>query len=127
MSNNENVSEMLVHVAGDLLKSVHSLQEMQARLDIVKTAWNMSLNTRADRKVKLQQFLKKQREFAPNKEALKNLESEIKKIMKQKMLLYPEINNGVTNAEAIEKSKDEYEVKAYFKDKDLENSAITPK
>jgi len=123
MSNNENVSEMLVHVGGDLLKSVHSLQEMQARLDIVKTAWNMSLNTRADRKVKLKQFLKKQREFAPSKEALKNLESEIKKIMKQKILLYPEIDNGITNAEAIEKTKNEYEIKAHFKDKELANDA----
>jgi hypothetical protein len=117
MSNNENISEMLVHVAGDLLKSVHSLQEMQARLDIVKTAWNMSLNTRADRKVKLKKFLKKQRKFAPNKEALKSLEAEIKRIMKQKTDLYPEVDNEITNAEAIEKAEGEYEVKAYFEDK----------
>ena len=114
---------MLIHVGGDLLKSVHSLQEMQARLDIVKTAWNMSLNSRAERKVKLKQFLKKQKEFAPSKDALKQLESEIKKIIKQKALLYPEIESGVVNAEAIEKVKDEYEIKAYFKDKDAVNDA----
>ncbi len=123
MSKNTNVSEMLLHVGGDLLKSVNSLQEMQARLDIVKTAWNMSLNPRADRKVKLKQFIKKQREFAPNKEALKKLESEIKKIMKQKTLLYPEIESGITNAEVIEAAKDEYEIKAYFKDKDVADDA----
>jgi len=118
-----NVSEMLVQVGGDLLKSANSLEELQARLDIVKTAWNMSLNSRADRKVKLKRFLKKQRKFAPSKEVLKELESEIKQIMKQKSLLYPEIENGVTNAEVIEKENDEYEIKAYFKDKDAANEA----
>jgi hypothetical protein len=123
MTKNTNVSEMLVHVGGDLLQSVGSLQEMQARVDIVITAWNMSLNPRADRKLKLKKFLKKQREFAPNKDALKKLEAEIKRVMKQKALLYPEIENGVTKAEVIEKAKDEYEIKAYFKDKDAATEA----
>ena len=123
MSNNTNVSEMLIHVGGDLLKSVSSLQEMQARVDIVITAWNMSLNPRADRKIKLKKFIKKQRGFAPNKEALKSLEAEIKKMMKQKSLLYPEIESGITKAEVIEKAKDEYEIKAYFKDKDVVTEA----
>jgi len=118
MSNNTNISEMLVNVGGDLLKSVNSLQEMQARLDIVKTAWNMSLNSRADRKIKLKQFLNKQKQFAPNKEALKNLESDIKSIMKQKIILYPEIESGVVKIEVIENAKGEYEINAHFKDKE---------
>jgi len=109
---------MLVHVGGDLLKFVNSQQEMQARLDIVKTAWNMSLNSRADTKVELKRFIKKQRKLAPSNEALKGLELEIKRIIKQKNLLYPEINSEVVNAEAIEKEKDDYEIKAYFKAKD---------
>ena len=118
MSNNTNISEMLVHVGGDLLKFVNSQQEMQARLDIVKTAWNMSLNSRADTKVELKRFIKKQRKLAPSNEALKGLELEIKRIIKQKNLLYPEIDSEVVNAEAIEKEKDDYEIKAYFKAKD---------
>lgn len=118
MSKNENVSEMLVHVGGDLLKCATSLQEMQARLGIVKTAWNMSLISRADRKAELKSFIKKQKEFAPNKEALKGLEAEIKQVIKQKNRLYPDIDSEVVNAEAIEKGRGDYEIKAYFKSKD---------
>jgi len=112
---------MLVHVGGDLLKSANSLQEMQARLDIVTTAWNISLKARPERKLALKQFMKKQKKFAPNKEALKGLESEIKRIIKEKNNLYPEIDNELVKAEAIEKEKDNYEVMAHFKEKDEMN------
>ena len=59
MSNNTNVSEMLVHVGGELLNSANSVQEMQARLDIVRAAWNMSLNSRMERKAELKKFINK--------------------------------------------------------------------
>lgn len=116
MTSNTNVSEMLVQVGGGLLQSATSLQEMQARLDIVKTAWNISLNSRLDRKTALKQFLKKQKKFAPNREALKGLEAELKRIIKQKVLLYPDIDNEVVNAEAIAQENDNYEIKAHFKE-----------
>jgi len=115
MTKQQNVSEMLVHVGGDLLKSASSLQEMQARLDIVKTAWNMSLKARADRKVELRQFIKKQKEFAPNREALKGLESELKRVIKQKNASYPDIDSEVVKAEATQKGRDDYDIKAHFK------------
>ena len=123
MSNSENISEMLVHVGGDLLKSAHSLQEMQARVDMVKIAWNMSLNTQEVRKIKLKQFLKKQKKFAPSKEALKSLESEIKKIIIRKLELYPGADKELERAEVVEKAKDEYEIKAYFNDDTQPNEA----
>lgn len=114
MSDNTNVSEMLVHVGGELLNSAKNVQEMQARLDIVRTAWNMSLSSRMERKTELKQFINRQREFAPNRDALKGLEAEIKRLIKQKNLLYPDIDNEVINAEAIEKENSDYEIKAHF-------------
>lgn len=116
MTSNTNVSEMLVKVGGALLQSANSLQEMQARLDIVKTAWNISLNSRLDRKSALKQFLTKQKQFAPNREALKGLEFELKRIIKQKVLLYPDIDNEIVNAEAVVQENNSYEIKAHFKD-----------
>jgi len=116
MSDNTNVSEMLVHVGGGLLNSANSVQEMQARLDIVRTAWNMSLNSRMKRKAELKDFINKQREFAPNRDALKGLEAEIKRLIKQKNLLYPDVDNEVINAEAIEKKNNDYQIKAHFKE-----------
>jgi hypothetical protein len=118
MPDEENVSEMLVHVSGDLLKSANGLLEMQARLDIVKTAWNMSLNTRAGTKKELKRFMKKQKKLAPSKEALKGLELEVKRVIKQKNSLYPEIVNEIISATANQKEKNDYEITANFKDKD---------
>ena len=124
MPNTENISTMLVHVGGDLLKFVTSRQELQSRLDIVRTAWNMSLHTKADRQLKLKRFLRKQKSVAPNKEALKGLESEIKRIIKQKIKTYPDFKDEIVNAEALEKTKNEYEIKAYFKDKEKEKEEM---
>jgi hypothetical protein len=118
MPNEENVSKMLVHVGGDLLESANSLLEMQARLDIAVTAWNISLNTRAGTKMELKRFMKKQKKLAPSKEALKGLELEVKRMIKQKNSLYPEIDNEIVSATANEKEKNDYEITAHFKDKD---------
>ena len=120
MSNNMNISEMLVHLGGDLLRYVENRQEMQAHLDIVVTAWNMSLSPRDDRAKVLKKFIKKQRDYAPNKEALKGLEAEIKRIMNAKDTYYPDVVSEIVDAEAIEKEKDNYEIQAYFKEKEEE-------
>lgn len=95
---------------------------MQAHLDIIVTAWNMALTPRDNRAVTLKRFLKKQRGFAPNKEALKGLEEEIKRIMTQKDLFYPDVDSEIVDAEAIEKEKDNYEIQAYFKDQDADDA-----
>jgi len=117
-SSDVNLSEMLVNVGGELLTSVNSRQEIQSRLDIIITAWNMSLSSREDRKVKLKRFIRKQKGVAPSKEALKGLEAEIKRMIKQKISLYPDIDDEVVRAEAIEKGDDDFEIKAYFQDKE---------
>lgn len=120
MSDNVNISQMLVDISGDLLQSVSSKKEMQSRLDIVVTAWNMSLLSRVDQQLKLKRFIKKQKSFAPSKEALKGLEAEIKKIIKHKQNLYPDNNTELVRAEAVEQDSDSYEIKVYFKDKEEE-------
>lgn len=114
MLNDKKVSEMLIDVGGDLLQVVNNQKEMQTHLDLVKTAWNMATNSQAVRKTKLKRFIKKQKKYAPSIEALKGLEWEIRRIMKQKDRLYPEINHKVVIAEAIEKGKDDYVIRAYF-------------
>lgn len=114
MSDNTKVSEMLINVGGDLLRVVDSQQEMQSHLDLVKIAWNMAIYSQPKRKAKLKRFIKKQEEYAPSVEALKGLEWEIRRIIKQKDRLYPEINSKVVMAEAVEKGKDDYIIRAYF-------------
>jgi len=108
---------MLIRVGGDLLQSVNNQQEMQAHLDLVKSAWNMAINPQTKRQVELKRFIKKQKKYAPNTEALKGLEWEIRRIMKQKDRLYPEIDSKVVLAEAIEKGKDDYTIRAFFETK----------
>ncbi len=120
MSINENISQMLVDISGDLLASVAHPQEMQSRIDIVVTAWNMSLQPKADRALKLKRFLRKQKAFAPSKEALKHLEAEIKKIIKHKDNLYPDETTELVRAEAVQQSKENFEIKVFFKDKEEE-------
>ena len=105
---------MLIAVSGELLQSVDSQQEMQAHLDLVKTAWNMATESGDKRKRELKKFILKQKKYAPSAEALKGLGWEMRRIMKQKDLLFPDIHNKVVNAEAIEKAKDDYIIRAYF-------------
>ena len=109
----EKISEMIVAVAGDLLKTPESLEEMQAHLDLVKHAWNMSLYSGQKRKEKLKKFIDSQRPHAPDIERLKGLEWQYRRIMKQKDDLFPSIRTGIAIAEAIETGNDEYIIRAY--------------
>jgi hypothetical protein len=119
MSNEpKNVSEMLIRVGGDFLEDMSSREELQARVDIVKTAWNISLSPLKDRKKALKDCLKNYRKIAPNKEALKGLESEIKEFIIQKDTLYPDITSEIVNTDVAEKGKNNYVIKAYFKEKE---------
>ena len=110
----DKVSEMLIAVSGDLLKTPDSLLEMQAHLDLVKHAWNISLLPKEKGKYELRKFLKKQERYAPGTEALKGLEWEYRRIIKQKKTLYPDVESRVEQAEAVETSKDNYIIMAYF-------------
>jgi hypothetical protein len=110
----KKVSEMLIAVSGDLLQSVDSQMEMQAHLDLVKEAWNMALESGDKRQRKLKRFINKQKRYAPSLEALKALEWEFRRMMKKKDKLFPEVNSKVVVAEAVEKGKDDYIIRAYF-------------
>ena len=111
----QKVSEMLIAISGDLLKTPDSIVEMQAHLDIVSHAWNLSLLPKSQEKDELQKFLKEQEPYAPSPEELKGLEWVYKRIIKQKHKLYPNVGSKVKHAEAIETSKDNYIIRAYFK------------
>ena len=111
----QKVSEMMIAVGGDLLTNqVDSVEEMQAHLEIVKHAWNLSLYSENKRKAKLKKFIEGQRPYAPNQEALLGLEWEYLRIFKQKTKLFPSEKQKIVIAEAIETGKDEYIIRAYF-------------
>lgn len=112
----EKVSEMMIEVSGGLLTEVDNFEEMQAHTELIKHAWNMSLYSKNKRKAKLKQFIKSQEPYAPNREALLGLEWEYKRIMKRKDSLYPSVRQKIIIAEAIEKGKDDYLLRAYFMD-----------
>jgi len=118
MSNEANVSEMLLSVGDDFLEGMTSRQELQARVDIVKTAWNIALKPIKDRKKSLKACLKQYRNIAPNKEALKGLETIINELVIQKDLLHPDITSEIVNTEVSEKGLHDYVIKAYFKKED---------
>ena len=110
----KKVSEMLIAISGDLLKTPDSLVEMQAHLDIAAHAWNLSILSKDKEKYELRMFMKEQEPYAPSPEELKGLEWEYKRIIKQKRKLYPEVLSKVKHAEAVETSKDNYIIRAYF-------------
>jgi len=107
------VSEMIIAVAGDVLQRPDSKEEMEAHLEIVICAWNMSLYSANKRKIKLNKFIESQKPYAPNSEALKGLEWEIRRIMKQKNTLYPKVKKKIEFAEVIETGEDNYIIRAY--------------
>jgi len=108
------VSEMMVAVGGDLLKQAASTDEMQAHLEMVKHAWNMSLYSEKKKISKLKRFIESQKPYAPSKEDLLGLEWEYKRIIKQKEKLYPSVKSKIMVVEAIETEKDDYIIRAYF-------------
>ena len=110
----KKVSEMLIAISGDLLKTPDNLAEMQAHLSLVVHAWNLSILPKDKAKHELQKFLIKQKPYAPSPEDLKGLEWEYKRIIKQKRKLYPDVLSTVERAEAVETSKDNYIIRAYF-------------
>jgi hypothetical protein len=112
----DKLSEMLIAVSGDVLRTPDSLLEMQAHLDLVKHAWNLSLLPQEKTIYELNIFLRKQEKYAPSVEALKGLEWEYRRIIKQKRIMYPSVLNKVEHAEAVETSKDNYIIRAYFRD-----------
>ena len=110
----KKVSEMLIAISGDLLKTPDSLPEMQARLDIAAHAWNLSILPREKTKYELKKFIKEQEPYAPSPEQLSELASEYKCIIDLKRKLFPEVSNEIKFAEAVETSKDDYIIRAYF-------------
>jgi len=110
----KKISEMLIAISGDLLKTPESLVEMQAHLDIVVHAWNLAILPEENKKHQLQTFLKEQEQYAPNAEALKGLEWEYRRIINQKHRLFPEVLCEIKHAEAVEISKDDYVIRAFF-------------
>ena len=109
----QKLSEMMIAVGGDLLKQAGSLEEMQAHLDMVKHAWNISLYSEKKKKAKLKRFIESQKPYAPSKEELLGLEWEYKRIMKQKEKLYSSVKNKIMISEAVETGKDNYIIRAY--------------
>ncbi len=110
----QKLSEMMIAVGGDLLKQADSIDEMQAHLEMVKHAWNISLYSEKKKKAKLKKFIESQKPHAPSKEALLGLEWEYKRIIKQKEKLYPSVKNKIMIAEAVETGIDDYIIRAYF-------------
>ena len=110
----KKISEMLIAISGDLLKTPDNLMEMQAHLDIAKHAWNLAILPVEKEKQELKAFLKTQEPYAPNAAALKGLGWEYKRIIKKKRTSYPEVLSEIKYAEAVETSKDNYIIRAIF-------------
>jgi len=113
---NKKVSEMIIDVSGDLFHVVNNQQEMQAHLDLVCTAWNIAILSPEQKNKELHAFLKKNKKYAPSDQALKGLEWEMRRVIKQKERLYPNIKKQIVTAEAIERGKDDYTIRAYFEE-----------
>ena len=107
---------MLLSVGGDMLKTPRNKEEMQAHLNLVAHAWNLSLFPEEQRKAELRKFIESQRAYAPNEEALQGLEWEYRRIMKQKDTLYPSVRKKITFAQAREVAKNDYVIRAEFID-----------
>lgn len=110
----KKISEMLIAISGDLLETPDSLIEMQAHLDLTMHAWNLAILPKEIEKYELQMFLRKQEPYAPSAEALKGLEWEYRRVIKQKRKLFPEVLSEIKRAEAVEISKDNYIIRAHF-------------
>lgn len=108
----QKMSEMLIAVSGDLFE-VNNREKLQIHLELVKDAWNLSLYSANKRKTKLKMLIEAQRPYAPSEQALKGLEWEYRRIMKQKDTLFPSVRKKVVGVEVLEFGEDDYRIRAY--------------
>ncbi len=116
LSMTTNFSSLLMNMGGSFLEQASSPQELQSRLDMVVTAWNLSLQDKTDRQQQLKRLIRKQKGNAPSKDAWKALETQIKSLIKRKLERYPGENTELVRAEAVFKGQSSYDIQVYFKD-----------
>lgn len=110
----KKLSEMMLAVGGDLLTAVDCVEEMQAHLNLVRTAWNIAVLPPAGRDAEIKAFIEVQRPHAPSAEALAGLEDEIRRVVGRKDKLFPEERRPVEYAQVLHKGGDDYVIRAYF-------------
>ena len=98
------VSEMLMDVAREYVVMGEDIEEKQQLLNGAASAWNIACLGKKERERSIKKYLRKYKKMNPHqtKEEYRNVEEDLKLLIKVKDRLYPDIKVQVAHAEVKE-------------------------
>lgn len=94
------ISEMVLGFAGDYVAMGENIEEKQEYLNGAVSAWNIACLDEKDRKRAIKKYMKEYRKLNPthSKQDLRDVEEDLRLLIKQKENLYPEVRVQIVNA-----------------------------
>ena len=99
-SKKRKISEMVLGFAGDYVAMGENIEEKQEYLNGAVSAWNIACLDEEDRKRAIKKYMKEYRKLNPthSKQDLRDVEEDLRLLIKQKENLYPEVRVQIVNA-----------------------------
>jgi len=100
----EKVSEMIMKYAGDYIALGDDIEHKQQLLNSAVSAWNVACIDESERQSAIKKYMRKYRKLNPThtKLILKDVEKDLKLLIKEKMRLYPDKKIQIINAQINE-------------------------
>ena len=94
------VSEMLLGFAGDYIAMDESIGEKQEYLNGAVSAWNIACLDKKDRDRAIERYMAEYRKLNPlhNKQDFRDVEEDLRSLIKQKDTLYPTVRTQIAGA-----------------------------
>ena len=91
---------MVLGFAGDYVAMGENIEEKQEYLNGAVSAWNIACLDEKDRKRAIKKYMKEYRKLNPthSKQDLRDVEEDLRLLIKQKENLYPEVRVQIVNA-----------------------------
>ena len=94
------VSEMVLNFAGDYIALGDSIGEKQEYLNGAVSAWNIACLDTKDRDRAIERYMAEYRKLNPShsKQDLRDVEEDLRSLIKQKDMLYPAVQTQIAGA-----------------------------
>jgi glycerol-3-phosphate cytidylyltransferase-like family protein len=99
-SKRKKISEMVMDFAGDYIAMGEDIEDKQQYLNSAVSAWNIACLDEKDRKRSIKKYMAEYRKLNPaqSKQDFRDVEDELRLLIKQKEKLYPEVRVQIVDA-----------------------------
>jgi hypothetical protein len=99
-SKRKKIFEMVMDFAGDYIAMGEDIEDKQQYLNSAVSAWNIACLDEKDRKRSIKKYMAEYRKLNPaqSKQDFRDVEDELRLLIKQKEKLYPEVRVQIVDA-----------------------------